>query len=559
MKTKATELHPVDTPEARKARGAFFTPPEIAKFVSDWAIRSGNDVVLEPSCGDAAFLLPAAQRICALGALELQLPEQLHGMDIHEGSVAMARGYLSANGYPSRLFTGDFFEHEGAPVYDAVIGNPPYVRYQQFSGAARARSLEAALRQGVRLNQLASSWAAFTVHAAAFLKPEGRLGLVLPAELLSVKYAAQVRSFLLKRFSSVRLVLFEDLVFPGVLEEVVLLLAEGNGGATRFEVYQARNAQDLANIASATWTGFTPRDNEKWTPALLSHDAIEVYERSLASGGFETVREWGKTYLGAVTGGNKFFTLTKEQVTKLKLSSQEVLRISPPGARHLRGLTFSERAWEILADAGESCYLFAPKSEPSAAAKRYIASGEKQKIDEAYKCTVRDPWWQVPLVERPDLLFAYMNHDRVRFIRNGAGVHLLNSLYGIKLVAARRDLGQDILPLAALNSLTLLGSEIVGRAYGGGMLKHEPTEADAIPVPSFATVSAVSARLSLLHNQVTALMRKNDIGPAIDIVDRVILGDQLGFSEQQIEALKQARQTLLQRRHTRGRKQGGED
>lgn len=556
---KATELQLVDTPEARKARGAFFTPPEIAKFVSNWAIRTSDDLVLEPSCGDAAFLLPAAQRVCALGALELQLADQLHGMDIHEGSVAMARGYLSANGYSSRLTTGDFFEHEAAPRYDVVIGNPPYVRYQQFSGAARARSLEAALRQGVRLTQLASSWAAFTVHAAAFLKPEGRLGLVLPAELLSVKYAAQVRSFLLKRFRSVRLVLFEDLVFPGVLEEVVLLLAEGSGGATSFEVFQARNAQDLANIASATWTGFTPREDEKWTPALLSHDAIEVYERSLASGGFETVRDWGKTYLGAVTGGNKFFTLTKQQVAKLKLSPQEILRISPPGSRHLRGLTFSESAWEALADAGDSCYLFAPKSQPSEAAKQYIETGKKLKIHKAYKCSVRDPWWQVPLVDRPDLLFAYMNHDRVRFIRNGAGVHLLNSLYGIKLVETRRELGQEALPLAALNSLTLLGAEIVGRAYGGGMLKHEPTEADAIPLPSFATVDAVRQRLSLLHSQVSGLMRKNDINPAIDIVDRVILGDQLGFSEEQIGALKQARETLLQRRHTRGRKQGGED
>ncbi|KGW46005.1 eco57I restriction-modification methylase family protein [Burkholderia pseudomallei MSHR684] len=471
----------------------------------------------------------------------------------------MARGYLSANGYSSRLTTGDFFEHEAVPRYDVVIGNPPYVRYQQFSGAARARSLEAALRQGVRLTQLASSWAAFTVHAAAFLKPEGRLGLVLPAELLSVKYAAQVRSFLLKRFRSVRLVLFEDLVFPGVLEEVVLLLAEGSGGATSFEVFQARNAQDLANIASATWTGFTPREDEKWTPALLSHDAIEVYERSLASGGFETVRDWGKTYLGAVTGGNKFFTLTKQQVAKLKLSPQEILRISPPGSRHLRGLTFSESAWEALADAGDSCYLFAPKSQPSEAAKQYIEAGKKLKIHKAYKCSVRDPWWQVPLVDRPDLLFAYMNHDRVRFIRNGAGVHLLNSLYGIKLVETRRELGQEALPLAALNSLTLLGAEIVGRAYGGGMLKHEPTEADAIPLPSFATVDAVRERLSLLHSQVSGLMRKNDINPAIDIVDRVILGDQLGFSEEQIGALKQARETLLQRRHTRGRKQGGED
>lgn len=74
---------------------------------------------------------------------------------------------------------------------------------------------------------LASSWAAFTVHAALYLHPGGRMGLVLPAELLSVNYAAEVRRFLLESFERVELVLFTERVFPGVLEDVVLLLAEG--------------------------------------------------------------------------------------------------------------------------------------------------------------------------------------------------------------------------------------------------------------------------------------------------------------------------------------------
>src|SRR6185295_18716215 len=101
--------------------------------------------------------------------------------------------------------------------------------YQSFTGLSRAKALAAALSQGVRLGGLASSWAAFVIHAASFLKPDGRLGLVLPAELLSVNYAAPIRSYLMRRFASVRLVVFEELVFPDVLEEVVLLLAEGEG------------------------------------------------------------------------------------------------------------------------------------------------------------------------------------------------------------------------------------------------------------------------------------------------------------------------------------------
>jgi len=251
---------------AQKARGAFFTPPAISQFLVNWAIRSSSDRVLEPSCGDAAFLIPAAGRLKGLGAS--QMASQLHGIDIYQPSAVAAKGLLRGLGLDATVETGDFFDKLPQPSFDAVVGNPPFVRYQDFSGAARTKSLRAALSHGVRLSALASSWAAFTIHASEFLNDSGRLGLVLPAELLSVNYASEVRRFLLGRFAKVRLVLFEQLVFPGVLEDVVLLLAEGRGTATHFEVYQTRDAEGLATLDTSLQQGFTPLENEKWTPAL---------------------------------------------------------------------------------------------------------------------------------------------------------------------------------------------------------------------------------------------------------------------------------------------------
>jgi adenine-specific DNA-methyltransferase len=52
----------------RKARGAFFTPAEITRFLAKWAIRRTDDTLLEPACGEAAFLLSAAERFRCLGA-----------------------------------------------------------------------------------------------------------------------------------------------------------------------------------------------------------------------------------------------------------------------------------------------------------------------------------------------------------------------------------------------------------------------------------------------------------------------------------------------------------
>ena len=53
----------MDTQSNRKARGAFFTPAEISRYLAQWAIQSANDVVLEPSCGEASFLLAAGERL----------------------------------------------------------------------------------------------------------------------------------------------------------------------------------------------------------------------------------------------------------------------------------------------------------------------------------------------------------------------------------------------------------------------------------------------------------------------------------------------------------------
>lgn len=135
----------IDTQALRKARGAFFTPPEISRYIADWAIRSKDDVVLEPSCGEASFLSAAAASLRQHGKRDLFFASQLHGIEIHRHSADEAKDVLAASGIDATVQVADFFDVVPGTTYDAVIGNPPYVRYQQHAGAGRAKSLEAAL------------------------------------------------------------------------------------------------------------------------------------------------------------------------------------------------------------------------------------------------------------------------------------------------------------------------------------------------------------------------------------------------------------------------------
>ncbi len=403
-----------------------------------------------------------------------------------------------------------------------------------------------------------ASFAASAVKTQAkFLRPQGRMGLVLPAELMTVNYAAEVRRFLLERFARVRLVLFEERVFPGVLEEVVLLMAEGRGPTDHFELRQARSLADLgvAEPRTSTWS---PTDLDgKWLPALIPAEAAERYKEVTGGGNFSTLLDWGDTSLGMVTGNNRYFTLTVEEAQELGLREQELLRISSPGSQHLRGLSFTDAAWREMADQGKRSLLFYPDPKPdslSEAARRYVGLGESRGVHNAYKCRVRKPWWRVPGKRVPDLFLTYMNHDTPRLCGNEARVPHLNSVHGVTLRPDLRHLGTQLLPVASLNSVTLLGAELVGRAYGGGMLKLEPKEADRLPLPSPELAREAAQRLRNIRPQLASFLRSGKIEGAVRIVDRALLVETLGLRYSEIRLLREARDSLFERRIARASK-----
>ncbi|MFB9776578.1 N-6 DNA methylase [Brevibacterium otitidis] len=556
--TSMPAASPADTPALRKARGAYFTPAAITEFIASWAVRSAADRVLEPSAGDAAFLIAALHRLQTLapdqptGEPAPQAPT-VHGVEIHPESAELARARVAAAGGRAEVHTSDFFRLLPTGDYDTVIGNPPFIRYQGFTGENRARAREAALRGGVALSGLASSWAAFTVHAALFLRPGGRLGLVLPAELLTVNYAAPVRTFLFEHFRSVELVLFEEQVFPGAETEVVLLLADGyqEGPSAHATIRQAKNPADLATLAPGQhWTPANPA--AKWIDSLVSPAATEAVRTQLATGRFCELETWGDTTLGTVTGNNKYFTLSAARAAELGLNRRDLRRVSPPGSAHLRGLTLSPALMRRLTAEGKSTQLFHPREPLSAAAAAYIEAGERTGVDEAYKCRVRRTWYSVPLLEPADLLLTCMNADTPRLTTNSARAHHLNSVHGVYLRAEHRELGCELLPLASLNTVTMLHAELVGRSYGGGILKLEPREADRWAVPSPELVASAAEALRTIRPKVARLLAAGHRTEATALVDEALLLKTGHLTPAELEQVRTAREAMVSRRTIRG-------
>src|SRR6185437_4785242 len=112
-------------------------------------------------------------------------------------------------------------------------------------------------------------------------KPQERLAMVLPAELLQVTYTAELRRFLSDQFCRLIIVTFRQLVFPNIQQEVVLLCAERNGGIrTGINVLEFDGAEDLRSHTDEIISprSFKPMDHstEKWTLYFLTKREIEL-------------------------------------------------------------------------------------------------------------------------------------------------------------------------------------------------------------------------------------------------------------------------------------------
>lgn len=545
----------------RKSLGAFYSPPSLVDPMVAWAITRADQSVLDPACGDGVFLESAARRLRGLGADRKQVAARLHAVDLNPDAVQLtgerlvsALGLPFANVRVASFFSlappGDLFGP--AEGVDAVIGNPPYIRYQDFAGGARLEALERAAGAGVQLTRLASSWAHFVVHAAEFVKPGGRLALILPAELIHTSYAAPLRKHLRRLFREVHVVSFRQAVFPDVQAEVVLLLAagkeDGPGWLRLAEVRTCSDLTDLAAVLDGAETFAPGEDPEKWLPGYTAHPGAATLDHLQSRGLLCPLGEVGKANIGFVSGANEYFVLTPEEAARWRLPERS-LRPALIRARQIPGLQIGRADIDRVRSQGERCLLWLPGERLTSAEEDYVRRGEDLGYAGRYKCRVRSPWFKVPGVDAPDAFLTYMSDVVPRLCLNRAQVVSSNTLLNVRLPRMPAALRKAFV-VAFYNSATLLSCERTGRSYGGGVLKLEPGEADRLLVPSAKLVARHKSALLELGAKVDAALREGREGrldQAVAAVDAVLFqGERIARSE-----MVSARASLHERRQAR--------
>lgn len=551
-------------PTLQKLRGGYYTPIKVADFLADWAIRSPNDRVLEPSAGDGNVLMAAAQKLIALGHPTDSVHKLLTGVELDPTEAKKAAARLEAIGIRGleAVETNDFFHFaacqfsqfaEPVPAgrglgYQAVIGNPPFIRYQNFPEEHRQVAFSLMEERGFRPNRLTNAWLPFLVLGAHLVADDGRLAMVIPAELFQVKYASETRQFLSDFFANVTLVTFRSLLFPGVQQEVVLLLAEKNHPTHQgIRTIELDDAADLSGFSrqAVEQVPVKPLDHttEKWTKYFLDADEIELLRETRTHPGVIQSGHAMDVNVGVVTGNNGYFILRQEDADAFELDDSVIPMVTR--SAHLTGGRFTLEDWELNRRNRVPSLLFKPEDDdleslpPGAVA--YIKEGERNRQHVGYKCRIRKRWYIVPSLSVPDAFMLRQVHGFPKLILNETGATCTDTIHRVNFLNGYR--GETVVA-AFLNSMTLAHSEIKGRSYGGGVLTFEPSEAEELPLP---LINAEG--LDLDH--IDGLLRLGAIEEILDITDQILLIDGLGLREDNVRRLRGIWHKLRDRRLNR--------
>ena len=542
-----------------KLRGGYYTPAAVANWLSHWAIRQPSDTILEPSCGDGVFLRAAANRLSALGCTSSEYGQLITGVELLPSEAERSTQLFTIahpQAAPPTIFPADFFRWLVFNLdarFTVALGNPPFIRYQNFPEPSRTIAMQMLRQQGLKPNKLTNIWVPFIVAATSRLQPGGRLAMVIPAELLQVSYASQLRLFLVDRFRRIEVVTCNEMFFKNAEQEVVLLLAEGklarpsstnqcHINMTEFATLDALLKSDPGSKPEAQ--KIIQHENEKWLKYFLSAREIDFMRQVRLAPAVVSLNSHAEVDVGIVTGENAFFVLTKDQVRDNGLKGYLKPLIGRSAQLQGAQLTRTDLA-QLVRENSRTFLLYIPPTANgglSPSLDKYISRGERDKINKGYKCSIRNPWYSVPSVWVPNAFLFRQIYDFPRAVLNLTRATSTDTIH--RMTCREKP---EAVVASIYTHLTAASAEIEGRSYGGGVLELEPTEAEKLLLPR-------TLGIGLPLGEIDALVRAGRLPDALQQNDRKILMDNIGLTSAECTILREIWAKMRERRRARSRR-----
>jgi adenine-specific DNA methylase len=523
--------------------GVYYTHEPIASIILTWAFNGNKELdILEPSCGDGVFLEEIQKgnyEYNSVTAIEFDEIEAIKSKKIELDK--------------SNIINSDFHDFciNTKQKFDLIIGNPPYIRYQYFDKKQQKFASEIFDKANLKYSKLTNAWVSFVVGSSLLLKEQGKIGFVLPAEILQVSYAQPLREFLGQFYNKINIVSFEKLVFPDIQQEVVLLLCEKNKTKTHLiEHLELRDADELLKLDVSKLKSPKKKidfKSNKWTFYFLDQKEIDFLERLQSKKTISKLGEYAQVEVGITTGSNPFFTVPLSSVKRYNLEKYA----KPLVGRSVQvpSAIFTKKDWIKNRDSeARTHFLSFPKMKDlndSLGARDYISLGEEQEINKGYKCRIRDEWQIVPSQRISQALFIRRNNKYPKLIINVAKAFTTDTMHRVSI---KENIEINALTASYYNSLSFAFAEICGRSHGGGVLELMPNEVERILLP----YNENNAELLPVIDKM--IREKKDISELLKITNEKILKENFGLTDSEIELADGIWKKLSKRRLNRGKK-----
>ncbi len=273
------------------ARGQVFTAPAVVEAMLALRRRSGR--VLEPSAGDGAF----SRRIPGCVAVEI---DPRHAPP---GAIVM-----------------DFFAYPESERFHTIIGNPPYVRFQDIAPETRQ------LLNRQHFDGRSNLYLFFIEKAVRHLEPGGELIFITPRDFLKTTSAVTLNRWLYTRGTLTDVIDLGDArVFAGAVPNCLIWRFEADDLTRRARYATLPRGADLASALRH------PQWEKRVFKEVSGHLCFSREDHPLHLGDLFSVK------VGAVSGADDVYTDpvlgTREFVCSRTATSGETRRMiwQPPG------------------------------------------------------------------------------------------------------------------------------------------------------------------------------------------------------------------------------------
>lgn len=455
----------LETPIAhRKKYGQFFTPSSVVRLMAEWIMKDDPKSVLDPAFGLGIFY----------DAIKKTNPDnnfQLTGYEIDDRIL----GYRSSNGSTKnlRVINADYLQADIAS-YDAIICNPPYMRFQKFLNRHDVLP-KIENKIGKNLVGYSNIASVFLVKALNELSPNGRLAFIMPFEFFNAGYGREIKKSLMEHCLLKQIVVFtnEKDIFPDATTTVCVLLCKNDGKAESIKNTQIAANEEIDRISDISdfyMCEVNPSDlphDQKWTPIISS--LLSQYKPPID---FCELSLYGSFKRGIATGANDFFALSKSNIEKLNIDENNLCKCLTK-SQQVRKAIFTEDDFYVLYDADKPVYCLDVKDHSKPEIITYIKQGEALGYHQRYLTKTRSPWYKIERRKAAPILFGVFSRGRLKVISNLTTAINFTCFHGFY----PNLFGEQVIDKLFVYLLSDVGQEIIKtnkRSYGDKLDKFEP-------------------------------------------------------------------------------------